>query len=352
MLDYNAIFRILFDDIFLILLSDNKMIHYSPSSRYTAQKIADKVAHGAYFYSHFSVESDEALLADPIQKIVAKLTGKYSLDLSPRQRTYRLNTKKEPIADLIVQKRFTSKTWDFWLLITTPKSNEYNNSKSEITLKKIVNQRVSEAETIWNRELEKEQVRIIQQYFDDHEKFKFVLQKPFLKLAFGQGKFVELVRLSHSSKKSKTYSQTEKGAKNYTWTWRYDEPTVQLIKKKYVEIMNTLISNKDKSVGMNDLQKFYDDLKYYSVFKGNRHQIGKLFVDAVSYHYKKTGNNFRKADYYVGLELNYLPRLQNYADNFTQYIFLRRLYEFAGVALDKDVVNQDTYNELLNEYLV
>ena len=159
----------MFDDIFLILLGDNKMIHYSPSSRYTAQKIADKVAHGAYFYSHFSVESDETLLADPIQKIVAKLTGKYSLDLSPRQRTYRLNTKKEPIADLIVQKRFTSKTWDFWLLITTPKSNEYNNSKSEITLKKIVNQRVSEAETIWNRELEKEQVRIIQQYFDDHE---------------------------------------------------------------------------------------------------------------------------------------------------------------------------------------
>ena len=192
MLDYNVIFRILFDDIFLILLSDNKMIHYSPSSRYTAQKIADKVAHGAYFYSHFSVESDEMLLADPIQKIVAKLTGKYSLDLSPRQRTYRLNTKKEPIADLIVQKRFTSKTWDFWLLITTPKSNEYNNSKSEITLKKIVNQRVSEAETIWNRELEKEQVRIIQQYFDDHEKFKFVLQKPFLKLAFGQGKLWNL----------------------------------------------------------------------------------------------------------------------------------------------------------------
>jgi hypothetical protein len=274
------------------------------------------------------------------------------LDLSPRQRTYRLNTKKEPIADLIVQKRFTSKTWDFWLLITTPKSNEYNNSKSEITLKKIVNQRVSEAETIWNRELEKEQVGVIQQYFDDHEKFKFVLQKPFLKLAFGKGKFVELVRLSHSNKKSKTYSQTEKSAKNYTWTWRYDEPTVQLIKKKYIEIINTLISNKDKSVGMNNLQKFYDDLKYYSVFKGNRHQIGRLFVGAVSYHYKKTDNDFRKADYYVKLELNYLPRLQNYADNFTQYIFMRRLYEFAGVDLDKSVVNQDTYSELLNEYLV
>lgn len=334
------------------MLGDNKMIHYSPTSRYTAQKIVDKVSNGAYFYSHFSVESDETLLADPIQKIVEKLTGKYSLDLSPRQRTYRLNSKKEPIADLIVQKRFTSKTWDFWLLITTPKSNEYNALKEDGQLKKIAKQRVSEVETTWNREEEQAQVALIQEYFQDHEKFKFVLQKPFLKLAFGQGKFVELVRLSHSSKKSKTYAQTEKSAKNYTWTWRYDEPTIQLIKKKYVEIINTLISNKDKNVGMNALKEFYDDLKHYSVFKGNRHQIGKLFVEAVSYHYKKTGNDFRKADYYVALELNYLPRMQNYADNFIQYTFLRRIYEFAGVVLDKRVVNQDTYKDLLNEYLV
>ena len=334
------------------MLGDNKMIHYSPTSRYTAQKIVDKVSNGAYFYSHFSVESDETLLADPIQKIVEKLTGKYSLDLSPRQRTYRLNSKKEPIADLIVQKRFTSKTWDFWLLITTPKSHEYNALKEDGQLKKIAKQRVSEVETTWNREEEQAQVALIQEYFQDHEKFKFVLQKPFLKLAFGQGKFVELVRLSHSSKKSKTYAQTEKSAKNYTWTWRYDEPTIQLIKKKYVEIINTLISNKDKNVGMNALKEFYDDLKHYSVFKGNRHQIGKLFVEAVSYHYKKTGNDFRKADYYVALELNYLPRMQNYADNFIQYTFLRRIYEFAGVVLDKRVVNQDTYKDLLNEYLV
>ena len=334
------------------MLGDNKMIHYSPTSRYTAQKIVDKVSNGAYFYSHFSVESDETLLADPIQKIVEKLTGKYSLDLSPRQRTYRLNSKKEPIADLIVQKRFTSKTWDFWLLITTPKSHEYNALKEDGQLKKIAKQRVSEVETTWNREEEQAQVALIQAYFQDHEKFKFVLQKPFLKLAFGQGKFVELVRLSHSSKKSKTYAQTEKSAKNYTWTWRYDEPTIQLIKKKYVEIINTLISNKDKNVGMNALKEFYDDLKHYSVFKGNRHQIGKLFVEAVSYHYKKTGNDFRKADYYVALELNYLPRMQNYADNFIQYTFLRRIYEFAGVVLDKRVVNQDTYKDLLNEYLV
>ena len=88
-----------------LLLGDNKMISYSPDSRYTAQKITDKVSNGAYFYSHFSVEKDESLLADNIQALIKKLTTRYALNLTPRQRTYRLNTKKEPIADLIIQKR-------------------------------------------------------------------------------------------------------------------------------------------------------------------------------------------------------------------------------------------------------
>ena len=57
-------------------------------------------------------------------------------------------------------------------------------------------------------------------------------------------------------------------------------------------------------------------------------------------------------DYYVPLELNYLPRLKNYADNFEQYIFLRRIYEVDKIILDKSEVNEDTYNTLFNKYLV
>ena len=81
-------------------------------------KIADKVSNGAYFYSHFSVESDKTLFFDSIQKLLKKLTDKYSLHLTARQRTYRLNTKKEPIADLIIQKRPSIEgvnIFDFWL---------------------------------------------------------------------------------------------------------------------------------------------------------------------------------------------------------------------------------------------
>lgn len=59
-----------------------------------------------------------------------------------------------------------------------------------------------------------------------------------------------------------------------------------------------------------------------------------------------------QADYYVALELNYLPRMQNYADNFTQYILMRRVHEVADVVLNKDAVHPDTYNDLFNEYLV
>ena len=328
------------------------MIQYSPNSRYTAQKIADKVANGAYFYSHFAVESDNTLLFEKVQKVIEKLTLKYSLNLSARQRTYRLNTKKEPIADLIVQKRFNQNIFDFWLLITTPQSHQYNLSKSDVEFKKIPRQRIEEAQADWSREVEREQVQLIQDYYQDHEKFKFVLQKPFLKLDLVRSSKIELVRLSHSNKKSKTYAPTEKSAKNYTWTWRFDEPSVQFFKRKYLELMDKLISNPDKSVGMSDLSELYTVFKHYAVFKGNRHQVGRLLVDAVKYHYKKTGKNFRKMDYYVPLELSYLSRQTNYADDFIQYAFLRRLLEDAEIRLDKEKVNSETYNDLLNKYLV
>ena len=50
--------------------------------------------------------------------------------------------------------------------------------------------------------------------------------------------------------------------------------------------MDKLISNPDKSVGMSDLSELYTVFKHYAVFKGNRHQVGRLLVDAVNYHYK------------------------------------------------------------------
>ena len=326
-------------------------------SRYTAQKIVDKVGHGAYFYSHFSVDGEDNLFFPKIDNLIKKLTDKYYLDLTPRQRSYRLNTKKEPIADLIVQKRVNSTIFDFWLLITTPNTHKFNAQVSQISLKpRLSGQRVAEAETetiVWNREKEQREVSLIQDYFRDQEKFKFVLQKPYLKLNFGSGKYVELVRLSHSTKNSKKYaSNRKKSEKNYTWTWRYDEPTVHLIEKKYKEIINDLISNPNKSVGIGKWQQLNADLRHYTVFKGNRHQVGRLFTQAVGYHYKKGQSNLRKTEYYQPLTLSYLSRQENYAENFFQFVVLRHLFETVGKEFGKENVNPDTYNDLINKYLI
>ncbi|WP_168406848.1 hypothetical protein [Acinetobacter indicus] len=331
------------------------MIHYSPMSRYTAQKIVDKVGHGAYFYSHFSVDGENNLFFPKIDNLIKKLTDKYYLDLTPRQRSYRLNTKKEPIADLIVQKRVNSTIFDFWLLITTPNTHKFNAQVSQISLKpRLSGQRVAEVETIvWNREKEQREEGLIQDYFRDQEKFKFVLQKPYLKLNFGSGKYVELVRLSHSTKNSKKYaSNRKKSEKNYTWTWRYDEPTVQLIRKKYIEIINDLVSNPNKAIGIGKWKQLNVDLTHYTVFKGNRHQVGRLFTQAIGYHYKKGQSNLREAEYYQPLTLSYLPRQENYAENFFQFVVLRHLFETVGKEFGKENVNPDTYNDLINKYLI
>ncbi|WP_171525971.1 MULTISPECIES: hypothetical protein [Acinetobacter] len=324
-------------------------------SRYTAQRIVDKVGHGAYFYAHFSVDAENNLLFPKIDHLIQKLTNKYHLDLTPRQRSYRLNTKKEPIADLIVQKRVNSTIFDFWLLITTPHTHKFNTQVSHISLKpRRSGQRIAEAETIvWNREKEQQEVNLIQNYFRDQEKFKFALQKPYLKLDFGNGKYVELVRLSHSTKNSKKYaSNREKSEKNYTWTWRYDEPSVHLIEKKYKEIINDLISNPHKSVGIGKWQQLNSDLQHYTVFKGNRHQVGRLFTQAVGYHYKKGQSNLRNAEYYQPLRLSYLPRQEIYAENFLQFVILRRLFEETGQEFGKENVHEENYNDLINQYLI
>lgn len=322
------------------------MISYSPNSRYTAQKITDKVSNGAYFYSHFSVERDNTLFCENIERLIKKLTLKYSLDLTPRQRTYRLNKKKEPIADLIVQKRKKADgitIFDFYLFITTPETHSYNDEK-ERSEQQVVKQRVKELKAPMNREFEQKQVELIQKYFKDHEKFKFVLTKPFLKLKM-VGFDIELVRLSHSTKSSKKYDN-QKSKKGYTWTWRYDELSSLNIKKSYTKHLNTLISNPNRSVGMNDLKEFYEVLRFSAVFKGTRHQVGKIFVEMLRYHKAKTTHDFRKMNYYVELKLNYLPRLTTYSDNFTYYVVMRQLEE------DKNIkVTQFDLAENFDKYM-
>lgn len=329
------------------------MIHYSPMSRYSAQRIADKVGNGAYFYSNFTLEIPaDDFYASAVQKLINKLTQRYHLDLSVRQRTYRLNKKKEPIADLVVQKRVGQDIFDFWLLVTTPNSQAYNTEKVEANFKQATpNQKVLEVEPeplVWNKQTEQQEVEFIQAYFKDHEAFKLALYQP-IKLDFGERKEVELVRLSHSTR-SKKYAKATKSAKNYSWTWRYTKTSEELLKQYYRSIMNDLISNPNKEVGRSKLREFYKDLQSYSVFKGNRYQVGKLFTEMAKYHWKKTGSNFRQAPYYVDLQLRYLERQKIYADDAKQFVMLRRLYEKTGKEFDKNIIMDESYHFFRKEY--
>ena len=105
-------------------------------------------------------------------------------------------------------------------------------------------------------------------------------------------------------------------------------------------------------MGIGKWQQLNADLRHYTVFKGNRHQVGRLFTQAIGYHYKKGHSNLRKAEYYQPLTLSYLPRQENYAENFFQFVVLRHLFETVGKEFGKENVNPDTYNDLINKYLI
>lgn len=93
--------------------------------------------------------------------------------------------------------------------------------------------------------------------------------------------------------KSEKYA-VKKSAKGYTWTWRYDEVAFSKIKKAYIKYINNLISNPDKTLGMKELEDFYYAMRFTSVFKGTRHQMGQMFVDMLRYHKSKTTHDFKK----------------------------------------------------------
>ena len=52
------------------------MIVFSPNGKYTLQRLADHVANGAYFYTHFSFDSSQKSIDD----LLEKLTARYDLN--------------------------------------------------------------------------------------------------------------------------------------------------------------------------------------------------------------------------------------------------------------------------------
>ena len=159
------------------------MIDYSPHTKYTAQKIQDKVTRGAYFYSSFSIDNGIGSTTN-IEKLINKLTIRYGLNLTSRQRNYRLKTGK-PIADLIVQDVIYENRWQFILLITTPNSHKHSKQPdiSNNRLEQTCKEKIFEVENMaFDKEGVHSEINLIHDYFKDEEPFQFVMNRPYLDL--------------------------------------------------------------------------------------------------------------------------------------------------------------------------
>lgn len=311
------------------------MIDYSPHIKYTAQKIQDKVARGAYYYSMFTVHSMDSFQA---KQIIEKLDKRYNLRLTSRQRNYRVN-KGIPIADLIVQKSMTP-NWLFIILITTQNSHDHiKNSKDKIKQAhnhNLVKDKINELENnSWEKQLEQQDLACIKRHFEDGEDFKCVLNKPYLCLSFAKYQ-VELIRLTHkkyASKQDKFYRQP---SKTYSWTWRFNHSSMESKRKELIQIINHLISQPNNPNTLNELYKWQHYMNVYAVFRGTRQQAGRLYTFGKKFYFSRARKSWDDAQY-PQLDLKIIPRYQTYAENLEEYDLRRHVYYSCGKELPREI---------------
>ena len=97
------------------------------------QRISDHVANGAYLYAKIEwkeyedwINGEKKTIFNNVSGLIEKLTDRYHLELSPRQRNYRLE-KGFPICTAIVQlDLFDKYKWTVHLLFTTPRTRDFN----------------------------------------------------------------------------------------------------------------------------------------------------------------------------------------------------------------------------------
>ena len=236
------------------------MIDYSPHTKYTAQKIQDKVTRGAYFYSSFSIDNGIGSTTN-IKKLIEKLTDRYDLNLTSRQRNYRLKIGK-PIADLIVQDVIYENRWQFILLITTPNSHKHSKQPIHSTeqQKQIGKDKIFEIEEelSFSREHIIAETNLIHSYFNDDEDLKFVMAKPYLDLDFA-GCSAELVRMTHKKYKPNTDKFYRTPNKPFSWTWRWKKDVIAKKKTDLVNTINRYVSQTNKAKPIEDLAKWQSE---------------------------------------------------------------------------------------------
>ncbi|WP_168381980.1 hypothetical protein [Acinetobacter indicus] len=312
------------------------MIDYSPHTKYTAQKIQDKVTRGAYFYSSFSIDNGIGSTTN-IKKLIEKLTIRYDLNLTSRQRNYRLKTGK-PIADLIVQDVIYENRWLFILLITTP--NSHKHSKQPIHAneqqEQIGKDKIYEMEELsFTRENIIAETDLIHNYFKNGEVLKFVMSKPYLELDFA-GCSAELVRMTHKKYKANSDKFYKTPNKPFSWTWRWKKEVIAKKKTDLVNIINRYVSQPNKAKPIEDLVKWQSFFQTYAVFRGMRQQIGRLYTLGKLFLYSRGKQRWDDSNLPT-LKLYFAPRYETYADSYEEYCLKREIYLNFDKELPRDI---------------
>jgi hypothetical protein len=321
------------------------MIDYSPHTKYTAQKIQDKVTRGAYFYSSFSIDNSIGSTTN-IKKLIEKLTLRYDLNLTSRQRNYRLRTGK-PIADLIVQDVIYENRWQFILLITTP--NSHRHSKQPIDSieqqKQIGKDKIFEMEELsFSREHIFAETDLIHSYFNDDEVLKFVMSKPYLELDFA-GCSAELVRMTHKKYKSNSNKFYRIPSKPFSWTWRWKKEVVAKKKIDLVNIINRYVSQNNKAKPIEDLNKWQSYFQTYAVFRGMRQQVGRLYTLGKLFLYSRGKQRWDDENLPI-LKLYFLPRCEMYAESYDEYCLRREIYVNFDLELPREMALKQDWNKI------
>lgn len=325
------------------------MIDYSPHTKYTAQKIQDKVTRGAYFYSSFSIDNGIGSTTN-IKKLIEKLTDRYDLNLTSRQRNYRLKTGK-PIADLIVQDVIYENRWLFILLITTPNSHKHSKQPVHPTEqhKQIGKDKIIEMEELsFSRENIIAETDLIHDYFKDGEVLKFVMSKPYLELDFA-GCSAELVRMTHKKYKSNSGKYYRKPNKTYSWTWRWKKEVIERKKRDLVNIINRYVSQTDKIRPLQDLLNWQHYFETYAVFRGMRQQVGRLYTLGKLFFYSRTKQRWDD-EKLSSMKLYYLPRYELYAETYDEYELRREIYKNWDVEIPREIAKSRNW-DLIEKFM-
>ncbi len=339
------------------------MIILSPHSKFTMQRLADHVSNGAYFYFNFDYDTTNN---KSIDFLLEKFTKRYDLLLSPRQRNYRLETNR-PICTLIVQQNvFNENLWHLYFLFTTSLSRDFNTFNGvEVTKiakqtdrEKVQNLQEKFKGFKWHEGTISTEIKVVLDYFQTDEQISFVLKNP-ISIKVTEKVTLELFRDTHKTYKQLVLADGKEykdRIRPYTWTWRYTQKTLAVIKKAFLDTINKLNSQKKTTSAEKnraDLKNLFLMIETWSVFKANREQAGQILHFAHRYLQRRMNKTWQKISL-TPPHLTYLPRLPNYADTIYEYMYRRSLFMEHGIEVPLELIKdyyQDHNNMQIQSYV-